>query len=95
MKTEARGLHMLGPNKSSAEKTQSLIVIECTVCHYLGFAYMAYPEVEVLLNDGTVVRQCPTCGTKTNWRKVNTHPGANKQRGNQADAEEKKKASNF
>lgn len=96
MKTEARGLHLVSPNKSSIEKTQSLIVIECTVCHYLGFSYMAYPEVNVLLNDGTIVRHCPTCGKNTTWRKVNTHPVVSRQRGTPTIPDEKqKKASNF
>jgi len=62
-------------NPSSAEKTQSLIVIECSICHYLGFSYMAYPEVDALLSGGTIVRHCESCNARTVWRKVNTRTG--------------------
>lgn len=80
MASETRGFRF-SQSGPSAERTQSLIVIECSVCHYLGFSYMAYPEVDSLLNGGAIVRYCQRCETRTAWRKVDHHPGVRHETG--------------
>jgi hypothetical protein len=60
----------LAPKEQPAGLGQPFTIIECETCESLGFTHLDYAEVEAILCDGSVSRNCHVCGKKTMWKRV-------------------------